>query len=161
MGAFRERAEVRDPSQSTSDAADFPGMNSVYPLRFSCADLLACQVHNLAIIAVHRVSATPDRRWPAQSYKKAAEEAYLSGPVRAGLVHSRVPKLPRGFPSGVTNAGFALPVHYPCASVAPPAEGKNYEWFVGNDRTGRDTAGPAVALNSIADLTGLPIIGGG
>ncbi|MCX7664015.1 MAG: TIGR03986 family CRISPR-associated RAMP protein [Gemmataceae bacterium] len=56
-----------------------------------------------------------------------------------------------------------LPTHYPRArqqqgdSVPPHPEGKAFEWFVANDRTGRD-GGPQVSLPDLANDTGLPLL---
>jgi CRISPR-associated protein (TIGR03986 family) len=57
-----------------------------------------------------------------------------------------------------------LPVHYPRARqegqadpVPPHPEGQAYEWFVANDRTGRD-GGPQVSLPDLAADAGLPML---
>jgi CRISPR-associated protein (TIGR03986 family) len=51
-----------------------------------------------------------------------------------------------------------LPVHYPRASREPQSEGKNYEWFVGNKRSGRN-AGPRLSLPLAEDdRDGLPLL---
>jgi CRISPR-associated protein (TIGR03986 family) len=51
-----------------------------------------------------------------------------------------------------------LPVHYPRPTKQPQAEGKQYEWFVGNKRSGQD-AGPRLALRlADEDSVGLPIM---
>lgn len=51
-----------------------------------------------------------------------------------------------------------LPVHYPRPTKQPQTEGKQYEWFVGNKRGGRD-AGPRLSLPlAEADTEGLPLI---
>lgn len=56
------------------------------------------------------------------------------------------------------------PIHYPRARqtrgtgpVPPHPEGKAYEWFVENDRIGRDE-GPAVALPPLTSGAGLPML---
>jgi CRISPR-associated protein (TIGR03986 family) len=52
----------------------------------------------------------------------------------------------------------SLPVHYPRSSQEPQPEGKNYEWFVGNKRSGRN-AGPRLSLPLAEDdRDGLPIL---
>ncbi len=62
--------------------------------------------------------------------------------------------------------GFAgiLPIHYPRARqqgqtdpVPPNPEGRAYEWFVANDRTGQN-AGPQVSLPDLATDSGLPML---
>jgi hypothetical protein len=51
-----------------------------------------------------------------------------------------------------------LPIHYPRVDRKPSAEGKNFEWFVGNKRSGRD-GGPRVVLDlADEDKEGLPLI---
>ncbi|MBI3960150.1 MAG: TIGR03986 family CRISPR-associated RAMP protein [Chloroflexi bacterium] len=51
-----------------------------------------------------------------------------------------------------------LPVHYPRPTANPQAEGKQYEWFVGNKRSGQD-AGSRLALRlADEDREGLPLI---
>ena len=51
-----------------------------------------------------------------------------------------------------------LPVHYPRPTVESHPEGRNYEWFVGNKRSGRD-AGPRLTLPLAEDDdVGLPLI---
>lgn len=51
-----------------------------------------------------------------------------------------------------------LPVHYPRSAREPLPDGKNFEWFVGNKRSGRD-AGPRLVLaRADADNEGLPIL---
>lgn len=48
-----------------------------------------------------------------------------------------------------------LPVHYPRVDREPSAEGKNFEWFVGNKRT----HGPRIALSlADEDAEGLPLV---
>lgn len=51
-----------------------------------------------------------------------------------------------------------LPVHYPRPAEKPLPDGKNFEWFVGNKRSGRD-AGPRLLLAlADEDVEGLPLI---
>ena len=51
-----------------------------------------------------------------------------------------------------------LPVHYPRSTKDPQPEGRNYEWFLGNKRSGRN-AGPRLVLPLAEDDTkGLPLI---
>lgn len=51
-----------------------------------------------------------------------------------------------------------LPIHYPRTTQRPSAEGKNFEWFVGNKRSGRD-AGPRLTLKfADQDSAGLPLL---
>jgi CRISPR-associated protein (TIGR03986 family) len=51
-----------------------------------------------------------------------------------------------------------LPIHYPRVDPAPSPEGKNFEWFMGNKRSGRD-AGPRLVLRlAEEDTEGLPLL---
>ncbi len=50
------------------------------------------------------------------------------------------------------------PVHYPRSTREPHPQGRNYEWFVGNKRSGRD-AGPRFTLRlADEDTEGLPLL---
>jgi len=52
----------------------------------------------------------------------------------------------------------ALPIHYPRVDRAPAPEGKNFEWFMVNKRSGRE-AGPRLALDlADEDTVGLPLL---
>lgn len=51
-----------------------------------------------------------------------------------------------------------LPVHYPRTDEEPSPEGRNFEWFMGNNRAGRD-AGPRLTLRPAdTDTEGLPLL---
>lgn len=51
-----------------------------------------------------------------------------------------------------------LPVHYPRTTREPSLEGKNFEWFMGNKRAGKD-AGPRLSLPlAVDDMKGLPLL---
>ena len=51
-----------------------------------------------------------------------------------------------------------LPIHYPRTTRTPAVEGKNFEWFVGNKRAGRN-AGPRLSLPlAVRDNEGLPLL---
>jgi CRISPR-associated protein (TIGR03986 family) len=51
-----------------------------------------------------------------------------------------------------------LPIHYPRTAPEPSVEGKNFEWFVGNKRSGRN-AGPRLVLQlADEDTEGLPLL---
>lgn len=51
-----------------------------------------------------------------------------------------------------------LPVHYPRPTRQPHPEGRNYEWFVGNKRSGR-YAGPRLTLPlAVDDRVGFPLL---
>jgi CRISPR-associated protein (TIGR03986 family) len=51
-----------------------------------------------------------------------------------------------------------LPIHYPRVDREPSPEGKEFEWFMGNKRSGRD-AGPRLALREAEeDNEGFPLL---
>ncbi len=52
---------------------------------------------------------------------------------------------------------FPLPIHYPRTAEEPSSEGRNYEWFVGNNKRNRNLN---YALAPAADDKGLPLITG-
>ncbi len=84
------------------------------------------------------------------AFKTAVQEGYRTPTFTAVPFIAAFLTAARGFPDD-------LPVHYPRPSPAPDPEGRNYEWFVANDRTGRDAPpGNQVALGPLADDTGLP-----
>jgi CRISPR-associated protein (TIGR03986 family) len=50
-----------------------------------------------------------------------------------------------------------LPIHYPRSGRAPDPAGKNYEWFVGNEKTGQNApTGNRLTLDDLAVDRGLP-----
>jgi CRISPR-associated protein (TIGR03986 family) len=101
--------------------------------------------------------ASPDG--PVAAYKRAAERAHAPRDDFEQIPFIRAFRnAARGFPAASVGETLALPVHYPRVSGAPSSEGKNYEWFVTNERTGRD-AGPALPLDPLSDPTGLPGFG--
>lgn len=62
--------------------------------------------------------------------------------------------------------GFGKPIHYPRAAVLgqrqngtipPHPDGKSFEWFVANERTGKQ-AGPKLSLPDLENDKGLPIL---
>jgi CRISPR-associated protein (TIGR03986 family) len=96
-------------------------------------------------------------------YKQAARTSYASGGsfedvpfIAAWLLMAQGHPDPQG-------KDRPLPTHYPRASrqeqsgpVPPHPEGQAYEWFVANDRTGRNE-GPQVSLPDLASDSGLPL----
>jgi hypothetical protein len=52
-----------------------------------------------------------------------------------------------------------LPIHYPRTTPEPTAEGKNFEWFMGNSRGGRRNPGPRLVLPLAPyDNEGFPLL---
>lgn len=94
-----------------------------------------------------------------QAYKDAVTSAHGSnkGSFEQVSFIAAFLRTASGHPDG-------LPTHYPRARqagqtgpVPPHPEGKAYEWFVANDRTGRN-AGPLVSLPDLANDPGLPML---
>jgi CRISPR-associated protein (TIGR03986 family) len=88
-------------------------------------------------------------------FQKAFEEAYGDG---KGF--NDIPLI-QAFCRSAQGFYDKLPIHYPRArqqgqtgAVPPHLEGKAFEWFVANERTG----GPKAALPPLWDETGLPIL---
>ncbi|MCB9958318.1 MAG: TIGR03986 family CRISPR-associated RAMP protein [Rhodospirillaceae bacterium] len=88
------------------------------------------------------------------AFKENIAELYTGQPEA-----SRAADVPfiRAFVQAACGFGDGLPVHYPRNSQAPDPEGKNFEWFVENERTGRDApSGNQLALDNLAGDRGLP-----
>jgi hypothetical protein len=52
----------------------------------------------------------------------------------------------------------SLPVHYPRTTPQPQSEGKNFEWFIGNNKAGRN-GGPRLTLKPAREAqSGLPLL---
>jgi CRISPR-associated protein (TIGR03986 family) len=100
-----------------------------------------------------------DARACVEDFKRAVAESYGSGSfenaafIKAFMAYAK---------------GFVKPVHYPRAlqrgqrrnsTIPPHPEGKAFEWFVANERTGRD-GGPKLSLRGLIDDDGLPILEG-
>ena len=51
-----------------------------------------------------------------------------------------------------------LPVHYPRPTQQPHPDGKNFEWFVGNKRSGRNAGPRRVLPHAVDDSEGLLLI---
>jgi CRISPR-associated protein (TIGR03986 family) len=132
----------------------------------------ACQIMDGRFLgASYRSLATPDRssfdpESAIAAFKKAAVDGYASQATAAGPIETRFEQLPfiRAFLVAARGFEDGLPIHYPRARqpgqsgrVPPHREGQAYEWFVANDREGRD-AGPHAALPDLADDRGLPML---
>jgi CRISPR-associated protein (TIGR03986 family) len=96
----------------------------------------------------------------ARAYKEAMVEAYDSGAFEQIPLVKAFLNAARGFTDG-------RPIHYPRAAapdwdgrspVPPNPEGKNYEWFVANDRAGRFDPGLHLALDPLWAPTGLAML---
>ncbi|MFO0878144.1 MAG: TIGR03986 family CRISPR-associated RAMP protein [Gemmataceae bacterium] len=83
-------------------------------------------------------------------------EATVEAAYGAGTAFDRVPFI-AAFLKMVTGFNDGLPTHYPRAQHPPHPEGRAYEWFVENDRTGAH-GGPRVCLRDLATDPGLPML---
>lgn len=84
-------------------------------------------------------------------FQEVFEEAYGDGKVFKDI------PLIQAFCRSAKGFEDELPIHYPRATVSPHPEGKAFEWFVANERTG-NPGGPKVALPPLWNETGLPIL---
>ena len=94
-----------------------------------------------------------------QNFETAIANAYGNGDINRVNFVASFKRSARGFDDG-------KPVHYPRAlqpgqrrdgTIPPHPEGKAFEWFVANERTGRD-GGPKVSLPDLDNDGGLPIL---
>lgn len=97
------------------------------------------------------------RRWLIEEFKNAMLTQY----AESGQNFYELPNI-ADIQALLANAA-PLPVHYPRPMVEAQAEGKNYEWFEGNTRTGKGTYGPRIELptpmqEASAGFDGLPIL---
>lgn len=92
-------------------------------------------------------------------FEKTVANVYGNGDMNRVSFIAAFKRYAQGFEDG-------KPVHYPRAlqqgqrrdlTVPPHPEGKAFEWFVANERTGRQ-GGPKLALSDLADDDGLPIL---
>ena len=95
----------------------------------------------------------------AQKFETAIAGAYGNGDFNRVSFIAAFKRASRGFEDG-------KPIHYPRAlqagqrrnsTIPPHPEGKAFEWFVANERTGRD-GGPKLALPDLENEKGLPIL---
>jgi CRISPR-associated protein (TIGR03986 family) len=101
---------------------------------------------------------TADRTALVQAYREAVRTSYGQS-----MSFEQVPFIAAWLKMATGHADN-LPTHYPRArqqrhgnSVPPHPEGKAYEWFVANDRTGQN-GGPQVSLPNLANDGGLPML---
>ena len=83
------------------------------------------------------------------TYREALEKAYDGGFETIPFIDAFL-KAAKGF------AG--KPAHYPRAQERPDPDGKNYEWFVRNEKESRDFAEWKLALPNLTDEKGLPYV---
>jgi CRISPR-associated protein (TIGR03986 family) len=105
-----------------------------------------------------------DRNQLIDSFKGAVAAAYAVGTHGTPAERFRQVPFIAAFLRAARGFDDKLPIHYPRARqpgqggpVPPHPEGKAYEWFVANDRTGRD-AGPRACLPDLANDPGLPML---
>jgi CRISPR-associated protein (TIGR03986 family) len=136
------------------------------------ADPASCRIMNgEGVREAYRslTTATPaslDVQAAVEAFQRAVTDAYGGQTSTNQPLPERFARVP--FIAALIRSlqGFddQLPVHYPRAKqpgygdpVPPHPEGKAYEWFVANDREGRDS-GPHQALDDLATDTGLPML---
>ncbi len=94
-----------------------------------------------------------------REFEEAVAAAYGNGDFNRVSFIGAFKRYAIGFEDG-------KPVHYPRAlqrgqvrnsTIPPHPEGKAFEWFVANERTGRE-GGPKLALPDLEDEEGLPIL---
>jgi CRISPR-associated protein (TIGR03986 family) len=104
-------------------------------------------------------SARPDSRDLIATFEKEVAAAYGAGDFDRVSFIAVFKRAARGFSDG-------KPIHYPRAkqqgqrsdsTIPPHPEGKAFEWFVANERTGRQ-GGPKLALPDLVNDEGLPIL---
>ncbi len=104
----------------------------------------------------------PDRiaaRECVREFEEAVAAAYGNGDLNRVSFIAAFKLCAKGFEDG-------KPIHYPRAlqqgqarnsTIPPHPEGKAFEWFVANERTGRES-GPKLALSDLTNDEGLPIL---
>jgi len=83
------------------------------------------------------------------TYREGLEKAYDGGFETIPFIDAFL-KAAKGF------AG--KPAHYPRAQARPDPDGKNYEWFVRNEKESRDIVEWKLALPNLTDEKGLPYV---
>lgn len=97
---------------------------------------------------------TPPEIDPTAAIKEFA--AAVVAAYGSGTAFERVPFI-AAFLKMATGFADGLPTHYPRAQHPPHPEGRAYDWFVENDRTGAQ-GGPRVCLRDLATDSGLPML---
>jgi len=88
---------------------------------------------------------------------EAYQRTFLKSFPKAGVARFEEHPIIRAFLNAAKGSG--LPVHYPRSSQQPNAEGKNYEWFVANEKVDRGKLQHGYALPPLEnDDRGLPIL---
>lgn len=128
------------------------------PLGFGSAQIEIIDVKTMEPVVRYASLLDPSGGWKEQRvaleewtkvFKKAMAERY-------GAAFESLPNI-RDLKALLADTP-PLPVHYPRPTITPQAEGRQYEWFVGNKRSGQD-AGPRLALPLAEDdHAGLPLI---
>ncbi len=83
-----------------------------------------------------------------QAFKNEANQAYSSSNFEQISFIAAFLQSAKGFDDN-------LPIHYPRLETNPQPEGKSFEWFVENERTGRN-GGKRVSLPKLVNDRGLP-----
>ena len=112
-----------------------------------------------------RLASTADVGDVVESYQSAVAEAYGTADentedsaILAAFEAVDFIKAFRTACQGFGDATKRLPVHYPRIDRRPQAEGKNYEWFMDNEKQGRDKKGFRLPLPLLGGPdSGLPL----
>jgi CRISPR-associated protein (TIGR03986 family) len=96
--------------------------------------------------AAERPASAEERQFWLDSFKAAMARAY----------ESKFEELPsiKDLLALLSDPPLALPIHYPRPDVRPSEEGRNYEWFIGNNRNPR----ARLVLELPGEERGLPLI---
>lgn len=94
-------------------------------------------------------SSLQDAETTIQPFKDAVADVYGNGESFEEV------RFIKSFCCGCQGFNDNKPIHYPRTTKNPNPEGKAFEWFVANERTGRD-AKPSVSLPELWYETGLP-----
>ena len=156
LGALLWSLELRE-----GERQGYHRLGMAKPLGFGSVkiEIAALELLNMEIRyqALENDGCTPDAmatktQW-VDAFRRAMEDAY---------------EVPRSHFAKLINVNdlFALlgeppdlPIHYPRTSREPSAEGKNFEWFMGNNRGGRKNPGPKLSLPLAPDDDqGLPLL---
>ncbi|GAB6186696.1 TIGR03986 family type III CRISPR-associated RAMP protein [Thermopirellula anaerolimosa] len=110
-------------------------------------------------------STLDDEEWPTADHEPLIQAFHEAVQTQFGKDRpfDQVPFI-AAFLRAATGHPDRLPTHYPRARrfnqtgpVPPHPEGLAYEWFVANDRTGKES-GPALSLPDLVNDNGLPIL---
>lgn len=128
------------------------------PLGFGSVRIRVAQIHELNLKRYESVEGkgwqdvTEQKEKLIQRFKAAAAQAYYFKDENDFVKLENIADLSKL----LSLSQPSLPIHYPRPQELPDAEGKNYEWFMGNKRPKR---GPGYLLPlAVEDNTGFPLM---